>query len=795
MVERLLHLSLPVMVEGLAKKRGGGHSEPKKKRGDAERAAFGKKVLDESDRIIESLLKWKDKYGDKIDPALIFKIEANSPIDESDLNKMGLKVLGTDYMDTVVVFADDEHLTEFKRRIKEYSDEIPPNQKNAKYAFIHAFEDIRKVAPDEKKGVRLRKEPLKDGEIAILDVELWHLGEEYRRQIISWKDDIGNILKDKGGKITDFYPGRTLFIIRAKVPSSVMEEILNMNQVVKVDRPPKVTIDMAKVKGLSLDEIEKIPSPEDDAPGILILDSGIMSGHPLLKTAIGDSQSYLDGRSPVDEVGHGTAVAGVALYGDLQQCIDGMEFNPELWIYSARVCDENGDYDKEKLPETQLRDAINYFVGHYENIRVVNLSIGDPKEVYRSEGKQFRLAAAIDELAFDYKDNNILFVVSAGNYTNSTTGMEYLDEEIASGYPSYLLDDPNAKIIDPATSALALTVGSLALGHGSAYKWYSLPIAGYEEFPSPFTRAGPGVNGMAKPDLVEFGGDLTFERGSGVVTDSSIGVITAEKDFLREGLLTIEDGTSFSAAKISHLAAKLWKELPDASSNLIKALLIASAKIPELKPPPWDSLDLKGGSSEEQSKLLNIYGYGLPNLDRAFPIPNRVLLIDEREMKLNDIVIYEIPVPAEFYRGAGRRIISITLAFDPPTRKTRKQYLGATMNFHLFRDVTVEEVKQKYAEMELYDTDEEITLPNEITLVPGASLTKKGTIQKRMWVLDRKRDIIDSLKLVVICSDKWVNNEEYRQKYAVVAEFHLGEELVGKFDTRQGKKMISRSTG
>jgi len=347
--------------------------------------------------------------------------------------------------------------------------------------------------------------------------------------------------------------------------------------------------------------------------------------------------------------------------------------------------------------------------------------------------------------------------------------MEYLDEEIASGYPSYLLDDPNAKIIDPATSALALTVGSLALGHGSAYKWYSLPIAGYEEFPSPFTRAGPGVNGMAKPDLVEFGGDLTFERGSGVVTDSSIGVITAEKDFLREGLLTIEDGTSFSAAKISHLAAKLWKELPDASSNLIKALLIASAKIPELKPPPWDSLDLKGGSSEEQSKLLNIYGYGLPNLDRAFPIPNRVLLIDEREMKLNDIVIYEIPVPAEFYRGAGRRIISITLAFDPPTRKTRKQYLGATMNFHLFRDVTVEEVKQKYAEMELYDTDEEITLPNEITLVPGASLTKKGTIQKRMWVLDRKRDIIDSLKLVVICSDKWVNNEEYRQKYAVVA--------------------------
>ena len=771
MAERLLHLPLPVMVEGLPRKGRRPYSKQERTRGDAERAAFGKKVLDESDIIIESLLKWKDKYGDKINPALIFKIEANSPIDESNLNKMGLKVLGTDYMDTVVVFADDEHLIEFKKRIEEYSDEIPPNQKNAKYAFIHAFEDIRKVTSDEKKGVRLKKEPLKDGEITILDIELWHLGMEYREQMLSWKDGIDEILKDKGGEITDFYPGRALFVIRAKVPSSITDGILNMGQVARVDRPAKVTIDMAKVKGLSLDEIGEIPSPEDDAPGILILDSGIMSGHPLLETAIGDSQSYLDGRSPVDEAGHGTAVAGVALYGDLQQYIDEMEFNPELWIYSARVCDEEGNYDQEKLPETQLHDAIEYFVGHYKNIRVVNLSIGDPEEVYRVGDYQFRLAAVIDELAFDYKDDNILFVVSAGNYKDSETEVEYLDEEIASRYPSYLLDDQNAKMIDPATSALALTVGSLSLGHGSAYKWHRPTLAGFEEFPSPFTRAGPGMNGMEKPDFVELVGDLTFDRGLGVATHSSSCVITAEKDFLREGLLTIENGTSFSAAKVSHLAARLWKDIPNASSNLIKALLTASARIPEPRPPPLDSLDLKGGSSEEQSKLLNIYGYGLPNLDRAFPISTRVLLIDERELKLNDIAIYEIPVPTEFYRGTGRRIISITLAFDPPTRKTRKQYLGATMNFHLFRDVTVEEVKQKYAEMEIYDTDEESTLPKEITLIPGASLTKKGTIQKRMWVMDGtiRQDIDEPLKLVVICSDKWVNDEEYGQKYAIVA--------------------------
>jgi len=653
MPNRLPHLDLPVMVEGLTRKKKKAYSKPKKERSDAERAEFWTKVLDESDKIIEKFSKWKDKYGNRIDPALIFKIEANSPINEADLDKMGLRVLGVDYKDAVVVFADDEHLTEFKRMLKEHSGEIPPSQKGARYAFIHAFEDLREITPDEKKGIRLRKEPLEEGGIAILDIELWHLGKEYRNQMLSWKEGIDKILKVNGGGVTDFYPGQALFIIRAKVPSSILDDILNLGQVARVDRPPKTVIDLAKVKGTSLDEIGKLPSPEDNAPGILIVDSGIMSGHHLLTPAIGDAQSYLYGKSPTDGDGHGTAVAGIALYGDLQKSIDEMTFNPELWIYSARVCDEKGEYDEEKLPETQLRNAIKYFVSNYDNVKVVNLSIGDPEKVYQVEECQFRLAAVVDELAFEYKDENILFVVSAGNYEDGRTAMEYLDDKTGSKYPTYLLNESGVKIIDPATSALALTIGSLSLGQGSAHRWFSKTLAGYESFPSPFTRTGPGVNGMIKPDLVEFGGDLTIVRGSGIVTDPSIGVVTTEKNFLKEGLFTVVDGTSFSAAKVSHLTAKLWKERPTATSNLIKALLTASAKIPEpgIRPPPLDKLDLKKGPAEEQSDLLNIYGHGRPNFERAFPAPNMVLLIDEREIKLNDIVIYEIPVPKEFYKG------------------------------------------------------------------------------------------------------------------------------------------------
>ncbi|KAF5416579.1 MAG: Subtilisin-like serine protease [Candidatus Methanogaster sp.] len=769
MAHRLPHLPLPVVREGLPKRKKRGYLKPKK-REDVDRAAFGTKVLDESNKIIEDFSKWKDKYGDMINPALIFKIESNSQIDEKSLDRMGLKTLSVDYKDAVVVFAADEHLTEFKNVIEQYAGFKEGN----KYTFIDAFEEIHKIEPEDKLGVRLRKEPLKGEEITILDIELWHLGREYKDQMLSWKDNIDEILKDNGGCITDFYLGRAFFIIRAKVPSSLSNYILKLGQVAKVDRPPKTIIDLAKLKRISLDDIGEISPPEDDAPGILIIDSGIMSGHPLLKTAIGDAQSYLDGKSPIDEDGHGTAVAGIALYGDLQN-FEGMEFNPELWIYSARVCDEEGEYDKEKLPETQLCNAIEYFVRHYENIRVVNLSIGDPEEVYRLEDYQFRLAAVIDELAFEYREENILFVVSAGNYSDSETGMEYLDEEIGRRYPNYLLDNPRARIIDPATSALALTVGSLSLGQGSAHRWFAQTIADFKEFPSPFTRTGPGVNKMIKPDLVEFGGDLTLEKGSGIVTDSSIGIITTEKEFFGEGLLTIDAGTSFSAPKISHFAAKLWREFPDATSNLIKALLVASARIPETRPHPLNEVDLNGGSSaKDHSKLLNIYGHGRPDYDGAsFSATNRVLLIDEREIKLNDVVVYEIPVPEEFYIGRGMGTLSITLAFDPPTRITRKQYIGATMEFHLFKGVDIEQIIQKYAEVEASDTDESDIPPslekNAEDLIPGVNLAKRGTIQKRFWVPKRTTEPIDdSLKLVVVCHDKWLNDEAYKQKYAVV---------------------------
>jgi len=84
----------------------------------------------------------------------------------------------------------------------------------------------------------------------------------------------------------------------------------------------------------------------------------------------------------------------------------------------------------------------------------------------------------------------------------------------------------DARIIDPATFAIALTVGSLSMGKGSSQYHDDAcrnVVAKVEGYPSPFTRSGFGIDGMIKPDLVDFGGDLVLDGN--LSTESCLGDI------------------------------------------------------------------------------------------------------------------------------------------------------------------------------------------------------------------------------------------------------------------------------
>ncbi|GAI26777.1 unnamed protein product, partial [marine sediment metagenome] len=153
------------------------------------------------------------------------------------------------------------------------------------------------------------------------------------------------------------------------------------------------------------------------------MDSGILSNHPLLEKAVGDeiavpslSSNKIQEDKLQDDVGHGTKVAGIAVYGDIKRCIEEQRFQPEIWILSAKVMYRNKmgepEYDPEELLEHQLEKAVRYFVEKYHNCKVINISFGDRYKRMFGNKRQFPLATLIDELA---NGLNIVFVISAGN--------------------------------------------------------------------------------------------------------------------------------------------------------------------------------------------------------------------------------------------------------------------------------------------------------------------------------------------------------------------------------------------
>jgi subtilisin family serine protease len=202
---------------------------------------------------------------------------------------------------------------------------------------------------------------------------------------------------------------------------------------------------------------------------------------------------------------------------------------------------------------------------------------------------------------------DVLFVVPTGNFRD--VPVEWLKTE----YPRYLFRD-EARLVDPAPALNVLTIGSLARWDRGAKAWrwpHDLPenpIAQRDQ-PSSFTRCGCSVKGAIKPELVAYGGNQAIDPRGGHVSDRWLGELSTGKDFAEGRLLSERAGTSFAAPHVAHAAARLLAEVPNASMNLLRALLIANGRIPAA------SHDLFGG---DEDQLAQVVGYGMVDVSNLY---------------------------------------------------------------------------------------------------------------------------------------------------------------------------------
>jgi len=212
----------------------------------------------------------------------------------------------------------------------------------------------------------------------------------------------------------------------------------------------------------------------------------------------------------------------------------------------------------------------------------------------------------------------------------------------------------------------------------------------------------------------------------------------------------------------------LFRDFPEGSANLIRALLASSASVPM---PARELLERIGAA--EGGAVLRICGYGRPDLDAArMSDENRVVLIAESQLPFDNFHVFEVPVPEELLETEGTKRISVTLAFDPPVRHSRFDYLGTMMSFRLIRGCTIEEVREAFRWRGKDEPKpERITSTScDCALSPGAQAREGSTLQKATFEWKRRRSVEygDTYYLVARCEQKWARVEHAPQRYAVV---------------------------
>lgn len=706
------------------------------------------------------------------DPKLIVRIRTSGVVPEEEWERAGLAVLGHDAADAVVLFANDAELKEFQTRLAAFGSERKAEQKHPSYnTLIASIEDFGPLRPEDRIGSALKEEGFEradsfaDDRDFVLDVELWDIGTQRERgeQADRFAEEVGAA----GGEISDRYIGITFTALRVRANGAVIRRLLDDPLVRLVDLPPQPDLDVAPLLETTIAELGSIEAPDDDAPLVGILDTGVNNAHPLLEPVVVDRIASPTTLGVNDVYGHGSRVSGIAAYGDVRECLESGTFQSSVRILSGKVINDQGNLDDRRLIASQINEIVREF--HARGCRIFNLSIADRLSQYTG-GRVGHWTAVLDDLA---RELDVLFVVAAGNFEHKPANHP---EEHHTNYPAYLTGGEN-RIFEPATAASALTVGAVAhaatIPAAAANSVSLRPIAEVGE-PAPFTCAGPGVNRGIKPDLCDDGGNILYDgftQGLRRVPESE--VFTTSHEYLRN-LFTTAVGTSCAAPLVTHKAALVLRAFPNASANLVRAFLASSARVPEPS--------LRRLQNESQETVLSVCGYGIANAERAVASDeNRVVLYGEGEIPMDWFYVYEAPIPAEYAQTKGKRSIAVTLAFDPPTRHSRLTYLGVEMSFRLIRGKSLEWVREHYRKRDEKAEGKAETLGGkyDCDFDIGSTIRERGTLQRGIFemTVNPSDEYGDTYFLVVRCERQWYPDEFAKQRFAVVVEMTHTEDV------------------
>ncbi len=417
--------------------------------------------------------------------------------------------------------------------------------------------------------------------------------------------------------------------------------------------------------------LHRVEFPGGVAPVVCLLDTGVTRAHPLLKQSLPSSgwHSIDEKWGKEDHYGHGTHMAGLALFGDLGPILAGA--GPVRLTHaldSVKLIPQPGDTHNKEAYGAVTQEAIaRAEASAPKTTRVVCLTVTSTDG--RERGKPTSWSAALDDAAFGSADEERrLICVSAGD----------ADQANFSDYPHSNLTD---SVHDPAQAWNVLTVGGFAdrnaLSEADFQGWKSIaPLGGL--CPSSTTSLTWEDAWPIKPEIVLPGGNAAIDAsGKSDFPDSLCLLSTYHMPLVRPFTTTGE--TSAAAALASRIAARIHARYPHLWPETVRALIVHSAhwtsamrdwlpKTKRGKPKKPQRADLR--------RMLRIFGYGVPTEEEAFSSASDCLTLikqndlqpyDRHESRLvtKDMHLYELPWPSEQLLALGEAQVEmrVTLSY------------------------------------------------------------------------------------------------------------------------------------
>lgn len=395
-----------------------------------------------------------------------------------------------------------------------------------------------------------------------------------------------------------------------------------------------------------------------------------------------------------DHSGHGTLVAGLAIFGqDLPSSVQDT-YVAKCKVFPIKVLHNNNGGINFPLLLQAIRTA-----SKDKGVRIFNMSLVFYPKKYNEAFSDF--AYELDCLSHEL---GVLIFISVGNFdaiplkelltTDFHADYTYPDfyYNLSSTSPVHNCESTN--ISNPSESLNNISIGALA---GNLEDGDNSDVTPTSIYPAYYTRKfhfdyEQKVNStdfkqnqknknLNKPDLVFDGGDL-FNSQSGMEVIAS----PADNYYKRTA------GTSLSTPLITSIAAEVLRMYPNLNVQSIKALLINTANHYKSKELPL--------FKDNEKLLKKLIGFGAPDRNKSLLSDNKsITMVVEGKIKPLEILSIPIFLP-EYLKEAGNKLIfEISIAYSStPDKGNHLGYLPLHMSFNLMKHLTIKDIADKNAE-------------------------------------------------------------------------------------------------